>query len=633
MMCSLPRLWRRLTRTLPSSTPEQTLPGPFTPDSMVIGARRLEVGSDHVASFAITGYPREVHPGWLTPLLTYPGRLDVSVHVEPIDPVTATNRLQRQLSKLESGRRATQEKGRLADPQVEAATEDAHELSARVARGEGKLYRVGLYLTIHADSEQALTDEVAAVRSLAASLLLHAQPTTYRTLQGWITSLPLGLDALRMRRTLDTAALSAAFPFTSPDLPPADPTSMAAPSGVLYGFNLGSQNLVHWDRFAQDNHNAVVLGRSGAGKSYLVKLETLRSLYRGIEVHIVDPEDEYRRLCAAIGGTYLNLGDQHVRLNPFDLPLARRDDGRYTAPQDALTRRVLFLHTVLAVLLGTELSANQRAVLDEAILATYHRVGITHDPSTWQHQPPLLADLATVLSENHDETAQKLAAQLHPYTAGAFAHLFSGPTTTHPHGHLVVYSLRDLPDELKNLGTLLSLDTIWRTTSNPALRRPRLVTVDEAWLLMQNPAGAQYLHRMGKSFRKYWAGLTVCTQDVGDVLATELGKSLIANSATQILLRQSPQVVDEIVHSFGLSDGERQFLLSADQGQGLLSTGTHRVAFQSLASPTEDRLITTDPAELAHDDTDAGHTHTAIDLNHHIPPSEDPDAEGHITIT
>jgi type IV secretory pathway VirB4 component len=568
----------------------------FAPDAVSVHPRALEVGGEWLASFAVAGYPREVHPGWLQPLLTYPGRVDVSLHIEPIDPVTAANRLKKQLSKLESGRRHTSEKGRLIDPQVEAATEDAYDLSARVARGEGKLYRFGLYLTVHAPTEEALGNEVAAVRSLAASLLLDCKPTTYRSLQGWISSLPMGLDLIGMRRTFDTSALSAAFPFTSPDLPPPDPTSVGAPSGVLYGFNLGSQGLVHHDRFALDNHNSVILGRSGAGKSYLVKLELLRSLYRGIEVHVIDPEDEYARLAAAVGGTYVRLGAEQVRLNPMDLPIHTRADGRRTAPRDALVRRSLFMHTVISVLLGSERETTDRAGLDRAIAATYQRAGITSDPRTWSRPAPLLADLAEVLAGTG---GAELAARLQPYVTGAFSGLFSGPTTTRPEGHLVVFSLRDLADELKPIGTLLTLDAVWRQVSNPAIRKRRMVVVDEAWLLMKEPAGAGFLFRMAKASRKHWAGLTVATQDTADVLGSDLGKAVVANAATQILLRQASQAIDEITRTFDLSLGERQFLLSADRGQGLLSTGRQRVAFQSIASPTEHYLVTTSPEFLA----------------------------------
>ncbi|GGN23762.1 hypothetical protein GCM10011609_76760 [Lentzea pudingi] len=576
----------------------------FTPDALSVGARHLEVGTEWVSSFAVTGFPREVHPGWLTPLLTYPGRLDVALHVEPIDPATAAARLKKQLAKLESGRRHTAEHGRLHDPHVEAATEDAYDLSSRVARGEGKLFRVGLYLTIHAPSEQALADEVAALRSLAASLLLDAKHTTYRSLQGWVSTLPMGLDLIGIRRTFDTSALSAAFPFTSPDLPAADPTSVAAPSGVLYGYNVGSQGLVHWDRFGpgMHNHNSVILGRSGAGKSYLVKLELVRSLYRGIEVAVVDPEDEYARLAHAVGGTYVHLGVAGVRLNPFDLPIHTRADGRRTAPRDALVRRSLFLHTVISVLVGNELQAAERAALDRGIAATYQSAGITADARTWTRPAPTLRSLRDQLATaGHagERAAAELAARLHPYVEGAFKQLFDGPTSTAPEGHLVVFSLRDLPDELKAIGTLLTLDAVWRRVSNPAIRRPRLVVVDEAWLLMKDPSGADFLFRMAKAARKHWAGLTVATQDTADVLGNDLGKAVVANAATQILLRQASQAIDEITQTFNLSAGERQFLLSAERGQGLLSAGTQRVAFQSIASPTEHYLVTSDPAELA----------------------------------
>ncbi|MGB8201195.1 MAG: DUF87 domain-containing protein, partial [Pseudonocardiaceae bacterium] len=544
--------------------------------------------------------------------------LDVSLHVEPIDPVTAASRLRRQLAKLESGRRHTAEHRRLPDPQVEAATEDAYDLAARVARGEGKLFRLGLYVTVHATTARHLAEEVAAVRALAASLLLDAKPTTYRSLQGWVTTLPMGLDLIGMRRTFDTSALAASFPFTSPDLPAPDPASGAAPAGVLYGHNLGSQGLVHWDRFALDNHNSVVLGRSGAGKSYLVKLELLRSLYRGIEIAVIDPEDEYARLAAAVSGTYVRLGAPGVRLNPFDLPITVRPDGRRIAPPDALLRRSLFVHTVISVLLGEQPSTTERAVLDRAITATYQYAGITADARSWTRPAPTLRTLRDTLTAAGD-TGKQLAARLHPWVDGAFSELFNGAASTAPRGHLVVFSLRDLPEELKAIGTLLTLDAVWRAVSNPAIRRPRLVVVDEAWLLMRQPAGAEFLFRMAKASRKHWAGLTVATQDTADVLGSDLGKAVIANAATQILLRQAPQAIDEITRTFHLSAGERQFLLSADRGQGLLSSGTQRVAFQASASPVEHSLVTSNPAELADwdetaDAADSGPGHAYLDL-------------------
>jgi hypothetical protein len=352
-----------------------------------------------------------------------------------------------------------------------------------------------------------------------------------------------------------------------------------------------------------DNHNSVILGRSGAGKSYLVKLEALRLLYRGVQVAIIDPEDEYRRLCHAVGGTDVHLGADGVRLNPFDLPIHTRADGSRTAPRDALLRRSLFLHTVLAVLCG-DLSAGERAVLDTAITTTYQHAGISADPRTWRRPAPILGDLrntlASLSSGAGGSVAENLAARLHPYVYGAFAGLLNGPTTTRPDGHLLLFSLRDLADELKPIGTLLTLDAIWRRVSNPADRRPRLVVVDEAWLLMRQHAGAEFLFRLAKSARKHWAGLTVATQDVADVLGSDLGRAVVANAATQILLRQAPQAIEEIATAFALSAGERGFLLSAERGQGLLAVSAQqRVAFEAIASDAEHQLVTSAPAELA----------------------------------
>ncbi|BDT85627.1 MULTISPECIES: PrgI family protein [Nocardia] len=573
----------------------------FAPESLTIGTRHLEIGGDWAATVAVNGYPREVAAGWLAPLLTHPGRVEVAVHIDPVDPVTAAGRLRRQLARLESSRMHDAGRGRLSDPQVDVAVEDATELSARVARAEARLFRVGIYLTVHADTEAELADELAAVRALAASLLVDTCTLAYRAAQAWATTLPLGLDLIGVLRTFDTTALAAAFPFDSPQLPATDPAQAERPQGVFYGRDAAA-GLLFVDRFAPEahNHNLVVLGHSGAGKSYLVKTEILRSLYRGIEQIVIDPEDEYRRLAHAVGGTHLPLGAEGQRLNPFDLEIHTRPDGSHTAPADALTRRKLFLHTLITVLLGNQNPA-QRAALDNALTATYTDAGITDDPTTWTHPAPTLSDLRKHLAQLATPAAGEIADGLAPYVGtGAYAGLLDGPTTTDPEGGLVVFSLRELPEELKTIGTLLVLDATWRQVSNPADRRPRMITVDEAWLLMRQPAGAQFLFKAAKSFRKHWAGLTVATQDSADVLSTELGRAIVSNAATQILLRQAPQAIDEVAAAFRLSDGEQQFLLSAARGSGLLAVGgTDRAVFASLASPTENALITTDPSELA----------------------------------
>ncbi|MEU4574630.1 ATP-binding protein [Nonomuraea sp. NPDC023979] len=579
------------------------------PEAVEVGVRTITLPNAVAASFAVTGYPREVGAGWLEPLLTYPGHLDVSLHIEPIPQQIAAMRLRRQLARLESASRSDAQHGRLTDFSAEAAADDATDLADSLARGYGRLFRVGLYLNLHAPTEPELAAEVERVRALASSLLLDAQPATFRALQGWTTGLPLGVDSLGATRTFDTTALAAAFPFTSPDL-----GCEVGETSVLYGLSATSSGVVLWDRYAQDNHNSVVLARSGAGKSFFTKLETLRLLYQGVEVAVVDPEDEYARLARAVGGTCLHLGATGVRWNPFDLPTSQgpRDD--------VLSRRAMFLQTLIATMLGGQLTPQARATLDSAIIATYQAAGITRDPATWTRPAPLLADLVTALTQKKGGSASagaELANQLAPYVSGSHRELFDGPTTTHPSGHLTVFSLRDLPEEMKAVGTLLALDAIWRRVANPRDRKKRLVVVDEAWLLMKEPEGARFLFRMAKAARKHWAGLAVVTQDAADLLGSELGQAIVANAANQILLRQAPQAISAVGDAFDLTDGERQFLLTAERGEALLVAGpASRAAFHVIASPREVELITTDPAHLAE-----------LDQQHAPPAQTEPPAE------
>lgn len=549
--------------------------------------RHLRVGDGYAATLIVTGYPAEVGPAWLEPLLAWPGRLDVVLHVEPLAPQAAAARLRRQRARFESNRRSDAEKGRLADPMTEAAADDAAEMADRIARGQSRLFRVGLYLTVHAPSLAELDEAVAHVRATAASVLLDTQPATFRQLQGWTSTLPLATDSLRMGRVMDTDALSSAFPLASADLPAPLPGEAADTGGMLYGLNPDSNGIVWWDRWAQHNHNSVVLARSGAGKSYFIKLEVIRSLADGVHVAVIDPEDEYLRLADAVGGITIQLGVPGVRLNPLDIPAGDRR-------ADALTRRALFLHTLVAVLMGQQPPPGERAALDKAITAAYAAAGITNDPATWRRRPPLLRDVGTALEALGTDPGDTLAARLTPWTTGSFRDLFDGPTTTVPTGQLVVWSTRQLADELRAPGMLLALDAIWRDVDAPAVRAAnpprRLVIVDEAWTLLREGEGARFLFRLSKAARKRRAGVSVITQDAADLLGSDLGQAVISNAATQILMRQSPQAIDAVADAFGLTAGEARVLLAARRGEGVLLSGTHRVSFQAVASKKEHRL-------------------------------------------
>jgi type IV secretory pathway VirB4 component len=555
--------------------------GLLGPEATEVFPRRIRTGETWCETFAVIGYPSEVSPGWLSPLFAYPGPVDVALHVEPVRNDEAARHLRRQLARFESTRRIEAKKDRLEDPQTEMAAQDAAELSRALARGDGRLFRVGLYVTVRAVTEDALEREAHRVRSLCASLLLDVRPVTFRALQGWITTLPLGIEALRLRRTFDTKALAAAFPFASAEL--------ESSGGIFLGRNATTGGLVFVDRFAQENHNQVILARSGAGKSYMAKLQILRSLYAGVEVLVIDPENEYRRLAEAVGGSVVSLGEAGQRLNPLDLAEA--------GTPEALTEQALFVHTLVSSLLG-ELSAEERALLDRSILSSYEGAGIGADVRTHARPAPVLADVLANL--RRDGSGSSLADRLGPYVTGSHRSLFDGPATVRAEGHLVMFSLRGLSEELKTAGTLLTLDAVWRRVSRGE-RSPRIVVVDEAWWLLGTggDAGARFLRRLAKAARKHWCGLTTITQDVADVLSTELGQAVVTNAAQQVLLGQSPQAMEALARAFNLSAGEQSYLLTCDRGQGILAVGTERAALQVVASEAEHRLATSDPAEIA----------------------------------
>ena len=565
-------------------------------DGVEVGGRHVRAGEDYAATLAVTGYPAEVGAGWLEPILAYPGRVDVALHIDPVPPQVAADRLRKQRGRLESSRRQDAAKGRLDDPELDAAAFDAAELATRLARGEARLFRLGLYLTVHGSSPEDLAERVTEVRNLAASLLLDTAAVTWRQLQGWVTCLPLGYDAVGMRRVFDTDALAACFPFTSPDLPLG---AGDAGMGVLFGLNLASSGVVVWDRWGQDNYNAVILARSGAGKSYLAKLDLLRNLYLGVEAFVIDPEDEYLALAETVGGTLIRPGAPGVRINPLDL---NPGDG-----EDALYRRTQFMQTFVAVASpsgagsapeAAGLRGEEAAAVDDAVLAAYRSRGITSDPRTWRRPAPLLADVVAELARL-GAAGRAVAARLRPYVTGSFKGLFDGPTTTPAAGHLVVYAIKELADELKPVGTLLALDTVWRRVSTSSPEARQLVLVDEAWRLLAAGLGARFLLNLAKGARKYGAGLTVVTQDAADVLSTDTGRAVVSNAATQVLLRQAPQAIDAVAEAFNLTDGERGFLLSAGRGDALLACGTARIAFHGLASDVEAQVIQTGPAAAA----------------------------------
>lgn len=551
------------------------VPVDLWPDAAVIEARRMACGDGHAAVLVLTGYPARLQLGWLEILVGQNARVAVALHLDGVPAEVAAARLHRRRARLESARSYAAHKGQLDDPATDAAAEDAADLADRIARGETRLLRQAVYLTVYAENERELDLACARVRAAATSALLDVRPATFRQLPGLIACAPLGADPVGASRTVDVDVAAASFPFASPDVP--GPVNNDA---ILYGLNLFSGGPVLWDRWQQTNHNSVTLATSGAGKSYLTKLECLRQLYNGVEVVIVDPEAEYTALAAHVGGQVIAPGRAGVRLNPLTIP-AHAEPGE-------LGRRRLFALTVIETLLGERCGPGDAAAVQTTLGDLYVEFGISEDSATWDRPMPSLAHLVQRLGERAEGRA--LAARLAPYVGPESVFAPAGPALVSG-AALRVFDLSAVTPELLAVVTLVVLDDIWRSVRADGQRR--LIVVDEAWKLLRSGRSAEWMSTLAKSARKRLAGLAVVTQDVDDVLDSTLGRTVIGNAATQLVGRQSPQAVDAVADAFGLTGAEREVAATARIGEMLLLSGPVHVAFQAVASPAEHRLCLT----------------------------------------
>lgn len=549
------------------------------PDTAVFEMRRVRIGDSWAAVLLVTGYPATLPWGWAAHLAVPGSRVSLALHLDGVPAPVAAMQLQRRRSRFESQRRYQAVRGRLDDPAVEAAAADAADLAAQVARGHSQLHRQAVYLTVHAETPAELDLVCARVRSRAAAAMVDVRPATARQLPGLIATVPFGADPVGAHRTVDTPTAAASFPFASPDMDGPVPDS-----SVLYGVNLYSGSPVMWDRWASmDNHNSVLIARSGAGKSYLTKVSILRELYQGVRVVVVDPESEYLDLAAHVGGTVHRPGAPGARLNPLSMPTE--------GEADEFARRRLFVGTVVETLLGEKLTGAEAAVLQRAVAACYEAAGIGEDRVTWARSAPSMADIAAVLAT--DPAGADLAARLDPWV-GPGTVFDTSDTAAAPAGAvspLEVWDLASVPPELAPVVTLLVLDQIWRSLRPGGTRT--LVVVDEAWLMLRTGQGAAWLSRLAKSARKRNCGLAVVTQDAEDVTGSELGRTVIHNAATQIIMRQAAQAIDAVAAAFKLTAAETALIGAARLGEGLLLGGGHHVAFRAIASPEEHRLALT----------------------------------------
>ena len=569
----------------------------IAPASLEFESSRFKIGTRIARTYYVYGYPRQIYTGWLSSMVNLDEVMDLSIYIYPVESQVVLENLRKKVGQLEAGLQIDAEKGKVRDPGKQAAIVDAEELRDKLQVGEERFFRFGLYFTVYANSEDEMEFVTHKVESVLGQQLVYSKPASAQQEQGLNSTLPQFTDQLQIRRNMNTGAISTSFPFTSADL--------SQDNGILYGINMHNSGLVIFDRFSLENGNSVVFAKSGAGKSFTVKLEALRSMMFGTEVFIIDPENEYQRMAEAVGGAYVRLSlNSATRINPFDLPKVTDTEEE----DNALRSNLITLHGLLRLMMGgaqaqmaggagstPALSPVEESDLDAALIETYAKAGITNDPLTHNSPAPTVADLYDTLL-HMGGTGPQLAQRLRKYTTGTFAGIFSQQSNIDINNPLVVFNIRDLEDELRPVAMYIVLNYIWNKTKSD--RKKRILIVDEAWQLMKYEDSANFLFSLAKRARKYNLGITTITQDVEDFMGSRMGRAIVANASMQILLKQSTSAVDVLADVFKLTSEEKKRLSQFPVGQGLFFAGQNHVHIQIAASPTETSLITTDPNQV-----------------------------------
>ena len=554
----------------------------IAPSAIEIGPNYLRVGGKLSKTLFVFNYPRYLSSGWFSPVINMPNLMDVSIFIHPASTGVTLKSLRKKAAQVESQIADNQEKGLVRSPALETALQDIEALRDALQRSEEKLFDVSVYMTLYADTKDELDKASADLINLLDNKLVSVKEANYEHLKGFRSTLPLGKDELQIYTPLNSGPVSSFFPFVSLEL--------TSDNGVMHGINRHNNTLIIFDRFSLENANMVIFGQAGAGKSYAAKLEVLRSLIMGYDVIIIDPEAEYEALAEAVGGKIFRISiDSDSNINPLDLPLIA--EGESTS--EALKSHIVNLTGLAKLMLG-DVSAEEEALLDQAITETYASRDITPDESFEGKSPPLLEDLETVL--RNIEGGKDMANRLYRFTKGSYAGFINKPSTVDINSRLIVFSIRDLEEELRPIAMYIILNYIWGLIR--AELKKRLRVIDEAWLMLKHKDSASFLYGLAKRARKYYLGITNITQDVDDFINSEYGKPIITNSSLQLLLKQSPANIDAVGKAFNLTDVEKNYLLETSIGEGLFVAGLKHAAIQIVPSYIEDKLITTDPEEL-----------------------------------
>jgi len=547
----------------------------IAPSFIEVDFNHLKIDDKFYRTLYVTAYPRYVSANWLYSLITFDHPLYISMFIYPTESKTVLDELKRKIGEMEASIESEIKAGKVVDPTTQVALDDALSLQAELAKGSERFFQFGLYITIPADSKEELDNLTKEVDSSLSSILIIAKQATLEQEEGFKSTVPMFVDKVAVWRNMDTTSLSMTFPFST--------AALTRNEGILYGMNQHDGSLIIFDRFTLENANSVILGKSGGGKSFFVKMEAFRLLMMGIDVIILDPENEYEKLTQSMGGEFVVFSTtSQYKINPFDLISE-------TVEPDELSNKILDLHSLIRVIMGDEISPSQDALLDRALVMTYRNVGITQDPATFKLPAPLLEDLYKVFMGMETPEAKEMANRLEKFVMGSAAGIFNQKSNFDIKNHFTVFGIRDLEENLRPVAMYIVLDYIWNKVRRD--KKKRVLIVDEAWYLIKHKDSGAYLHNFAKRARKYHLGLTTITQDVEDFLATEEGKAIVTNSSMQIILKQSTAAVDKITDTFYLTGGEKHFLLSAGVGEGLFFAGQSHVGFRGIASDEEKSMI------------------------------------------
>jgi len=554
----------------------------IAPSALKITPKEINLGEKILRSYFVISYPRFLSESWFSPIINMDKVFDVSIFVHPIETSKVLRQFQKKVAEVQSQIHTREEKGLVRDPMLDVAYQDLENLRDQLQQAQEKLFDVGLYITVYADSDGELDKIESEIKSILEAKMIYMKPALFQQEQGYKSTLPLGNDLLEVHSKLNSSPLSSLFPFTSFDL--------TSDKGILYGINRHNSSLILFDRFSLENYNSIMFAKSGAGKSYATKLEILRTLMFDTEVLCLDPENEYEYMAEAVGGRYfkISLNSEH-HINPFDLPIPGPDE----SGANVLRSNIINLVGLFRIMMGG-LTAEEDAIIDRAITETYALKDITAESDFRTVEPPLMSDFELVLSGL--EGGESLAQRLTKYTKGTWAGFINRPTNVDINKKFVVFSLRDMEDELKPIAMYIIMHFIWNAIRKEL--KKRLLVIDEAWWMMKSEDTASFLMGLVKRGRKYFLGVATITQDVGDFLKSPYGLPIITNSSIQILLKQSPTIIDDLQKTFNLTDEEKYLLLESDLGEGIFFAGLKHVAIKNIASYTEDQIITSDPSQV-----------------------------------